>query len=152
MSTTITLAGRDHEALMLSLMERRATEDRSELWDGSETERMRRVLAPLLTGGVEGAVWLIGPVRAPLGYAIVTFGWSMALGGREGWVEDVFIRPSVRRRGIGTEVLHAIAVSLRQGGVRALNARIRPDVPVLAAFCRSAGFAQDPHVLMIDPL
>jgi hypothetical protein len=46
-------------------------------------------------------------------------------GRRAEWVEDSHIRQSVRRRGIGTEVLRAIAVSLRQAEVRILRLHLR---------------------------
>ncbi|MFK7753550.1 MAG: GNAT family N-acetyltransferase, partial [Sedimentitalea sp.] len=33
-------------------------------------------IAPLLEGIPHGAAYLVGPTRAPIGYVVVTFGWS----------------------------------------------------------------------------
>lgn len=137
MTTAINLGGLADNERLLSLMGR-YHEERG--LDYDDVHRAK-VAAPLLEGSPLGAVWLIGPQRAPLGYVLVTFGWSVRLGGMIGWVEEVFIRPSVRSRGIGTEVLHAVAVSLGQAGIRALQVRVDDDAR-LANFCKRVGFDQ----------
>ena len=112
------------------------------------------VAGPLLDGSPLGAIWLIGPKSSPLGYVMVTFGWSMAHGGMVGWLEECYIRPSVRGRGIGTEVLHAVAVNLGRAGMQAMHAILPAADPDAAArFCARAGFRAVPGVrMMTDPL
>ena len=112
------------------------------------------VAGPLLDGSPLGAVWLIGPKSSPLGYVMVTFGWSMPHGGMVGWLEECYIRPSVRGRGIGTEVLHAVAVNLGRAGMQAMHAILPAADPDAAArFCARAGFRPLPGVrMMTDPL
>ena len=112
------------------------------------------VAGPLLDGSPLGAIWLIGPKSSPLGYVMVTFGWSMPHGGMVGWLEECYIRPSVRGRGIGTEVLHAVAVNLGRAGMQAMHAILPAADPDAAArFCAKAGFRAVPGVrMMTDPL
>ena len=136
MTTNITLATEEDLDRVLSLMER----FHDERGIASDDGLRRRAVEPLLSGSPHGAIWLMGPTRAPLGYVLVTFGWSVAYGGTEGWVDEVFIRPSVRRRGIGTEVLHAIAVSLTGAGVRALHTRLASENTDAQRFCARVGF------------
>ena len=135
MSTAINLAGPADDDRLLSLMGRY----HEEVGLPYDDAHRAAVTAPLLEGSPLGAVWLIGPARAPLGYVMVSFGWSVPLGGMIGWVEEVFIRPSVRSRGIGTEVLHAVSMTLGQAGLRALHARV-DDNARLAKFCAHVGF------------
>lgn len=98
------------------------------------------VIAPLLEGSPLGAIWLLGPVRSPLGYVLVTFDWSVAAGGMTGWVAEMFVRDKVRGRGIGTESLHAVAKALRSAGVKALHVDLgAPEAPV-RRFWTNAGF------------
>ncbi|MEL6641133.1 MAG: GNAT family N-acetyltransferase [Pseudomonadota bacterium] len=107
------------------------------------------VILPLLDGSPLGAIWVMGPIRAPMGYVIVTFEWSLAQGGMVGWVREIYTRPNVRNRGIGTETLHAVAVALRAANVKALQVDLQsPDNPQ-ASFWRRAGFTADstPYVL-----
>ena len=148
MTTAINLGSPADADRLLSLMQR-YHEERGLPYDD---DHRAAVSAPLLDGSPLGAVWLIGPQRAPLGYVMVTFGWSVRLGGMVGWIDEVFIRPSVRSRGIGTEVLHAIAVSLGQAGIRALQVRVDDDAR-LTKFCGKVGFgATEDHRIMTDLL
>ena len=43
----------------------------------SDDTLRRAAVAPLLEGSPLGAAYLFGPARAPIGYVIVTFGWSL---------------------------------------------------------------------------
>jgi GNAT superfamily N-acetyltransferase len=135
MTTAINLAGPSDDERLLSLMARY----HEEAGFGYDDTHRAAVAAPLLEGSPLGAVWLIGPARAPLGYVMVSFGWSVPLGGMIGWVAEIFIRPSVRNRGIGKEVLHAVSVSLGHAGLRALQVRV-DDNARLAGFCARVGF------------
>lgn len=147
MSTAINLAGPADDDRLLSLMGRY----HEEIGLTYDDAYRAAVTAPLLEGSPLGAVWLIGPARAPLGYVIVSFRWSVSLGGMIGWVEEVFIRPSVRSRGIGTEVLHTITVSLGQAGVRALQVRV-DDNTRLAGFCARVGFGNTANTRVMTDL
>ncbi|WP_397541527.1 GNAT family N-acetyltransferase [Roseovarius salis] len=85
-----------------------------------ESER-RAALAPLLEGSPHGAIYLAGPVRAPIGYIVVTFGWSVSSGGLDGFVDELYVRPGVRQRGIGTEMLLSLPKTLARAGLRAIH-------------------------------
>ena len=100
----------------------------------------RAVIEPLLQGSPLGAVWLIGPARAPLGYVLVTFEWSIEAAGMVGWVREIYTRPNVRKRGIGTETLHAVAVALRGGGVKALHVDLQAAENPQNGFWNKVGF------------
>ena len=90
---------------------------------GDETTR-RAALLPLLEGSPHGAVYLIGPGRAPIGYIAISFGWSLAFGGMQGAIDEIYIRPAVRGRGIGSEVLLALPRALAGAGLRALHLEV----------------------------
>ena len=151
MTTAITLARAENRAALLGLVERRQSEAGAAPWADDDRAFHDRALAPLTEGGPEGAAWLIGPVRAPLGYAIVSFGWSLDAGGRVGWLEDIYIRPSVRRRGIAREVIHAIGVTLRRSDVRAIRIRLPRVEHSAQEFCIACGFALEAgHLLLSD--
>lgn len=119
--------------------------------DGYETDAAHRetALAPLLEGSPHGCVWLIGPRNAPVGYIIVSFGWSVELGGLEGFVDEFFIRPGVRGRGVGTEVLNRLIPQLESNGLCALHMEVLADKPRLLRLYEKAGFRlRDGFVLM----
>ncbi|GAA6199057.1 GNAT family N-acetyltransferase [Aquicoccus sp. SU-CL01552] len=109
----------------------------AEMGIARDDDSRRAGLAPLLDGLPQGAVYLVGPTRAPLGYAVLSFGWSLAEAGIEARLEELFIRPAVCRRGIATEVLADLPKALGAAGVRALTLRLAPDAPSRALFERA---------------
>lgn len=84
----------------------------------------REAILPLLEGSPHGAVYLLGPGRAPIGYITVSFGWSLEFGGMDGFVDEIYIRPGVRGRGIGSEVMQALPKALAGAGLRALHLEV----------------------------
>ena len=93
-----------------------------------QTDDVRRAaLTPLLNGSPHGAVWLIGLRRAPVGYIAISFGWSIELGGMDGFLDEFFIREGVRGRGMGGEVLSLLIPQLAQAGMVGLSLELAPE-------------------------
>ncbi|MDP5335836.1 MAG: GNAT family N-acetyltransferase [Paracoccaceae bacterium] len=109
-----------------------------------------RAIAPLLDGSPHGAVWLIGPRRAPVGYVVISFGWSVEFGGLDGIVDEIFVRPAVRGRGMGFEALNGIAKALGASGVRALHLEVARDDTRTQAFYARARFAPRDHTMFMS--
>jgi ribosomal protein S18 acetylase RimI-like enzyme len=112
----------------------------------------RAALHPLLEGSPHGAAYLIGPGRAPIGYVVITFGWSVEFGGLDGFVDEIFIRPTVRGRGIASEVLLALPRALAGAGLRALHLEVDRDDTAAQRLYAKTGFAARPrYMLMTRP-
>ncbi|PYG34397.1 GNAT family N-acetyltransferase [Pelagimonas varians] len=116
-------------------------------------EGQTAAIAPLLAGSPHGAIWLIGPRKAPVGYITVTFGWSLEFGGMDAFVDELYIRPAVRKRGMGTETLVNISKALGEGGVRALHLEVdREDEDTQRLYKRSRFALREKYVLMSKEL
>ena len=118
---------------------------------GIQTDDAAReaALVPLLEGNPYGAIYLIGPTRAPIGYVVVTFGWSVELGGMDSFVDEIFIRPAVRGRGIATEVLGKLATTLKSAGIKALHLEVdRENDAAQRLYSRARFRARDRYMLM----
>lgn len=145
MTTAITLATPDDAPRLLSLIAAFHTEAGIARSD----EQREAALTPLLNGSPLGAAWLFGPKLAPTGYVIITFGWSMEFGGMDAFVDELYVREKVRKRGIGSEVLSAIAASLRDVGVMALHLEVdREDVATQRLYTRAHFELRDRYHLM----
>lgn len=106
-------------------------------------------LRPLLDGSPHGVAYLIGPRQGPAGYIIISFGYSVEMGGITGFVDEFYIRPSIRGRGMGSEVLRKLMPALADYGVMALRAEVERDTPDAARLYSRLGFeAQQDHHLM----
>ncbi|MGV6848123.1 MAG: GNAT family N-acetyltransferase [Marinibacterium sp.] len=119
----------------------------------STDDGRRAALQPLLQGSPHGAAYIIGPARAPIGYIVVTFGWSVEFGGLDGFVDELWIRPTVRRRGIATEVLLELPRALAGAGLRALHLEVdRDNAAAQRLYARSGFAARDRYMLMTRDL
>ena len=106
-------------------------------------------LKPMLEGIPHGAAYLIGPSRAPIGYLVVTFGWSLEFGGLDGFLDEIYVRPGVRGRGIASEVLQALPRALAGAGLKALHLEVAKDAVRTQALYKRAGFRpRDGYMLM----
>ena len=149
MTTAIHLAGPDDAPRLLTLIAAFHEE-----YGITRTDEQREdALLPLLEGSPLGAAWLFGPAKAPTGYTIITFGWSMEFGGMDAFVDELFIRPSVRKRGIASEVLMAISSSLSDVGVKALHLEVdREDAATQRLYARAHFKLRDRYALMTRTL
>ena len=116
--------------------------------DLDDAHREKAVL-PLLEGSPLGAIWLLGPRRAPVGYVVISFGWSVEMGGIDAFMDELYVRPAVRGRGLASEALLAITGALKDVGVTMLHMEVdRQDEAAQRLYSR-AGFAlRDRYALM----
>lgn len=136
MSAALTLAGREHAGKLLPLVAAFHAEEGIALTDAAREQ----AVLPLLDGIPHGSAYLIGPPRAPIGYVIVTFGWSVEFGGLDGFIDELYVRPGVRGRGIATEVLLSLPRALADAGLRALHLEVRTNNPSAQGIYAKAGF------------
>ena len=115
----------------------------------SDAARRKAAIAPLLEGSPLGCIYLIGPRAAPVGYIALTFGWSIEMGGMDGFIDEFYIRANVRGRGMGTEVLLALLPKLEAAGLTALHLEATTQKPELQRLYARAGFKlRDGYCLM----
>lgn len=146
MSATLTLARPDHLAQLLPLV----AAFHADAGISGDDKTREAALRPLLDGSPHGAVYLIGPARAPIGYIALGFGWSIRSGGLDGRIDELFVRAGVRGRGIASEVLRSLPKALAGAGLKALHVELHaPDEMRLRLFSR-AGFSRqaDDHLLV----
>lgn len=116
---------------------------------GADASDPREAVLPLLEGSPHGAVWLIGPRRAPVGYVAVSFGWSMEHGGVRAMIDEIYVRQAVRGRGMGFEALNGIAKALGAGGVKVLHLAVdRADERTQRFYHRARFSPQDNSIFM----
>lgn len=112
-------------------------------------EARAAAVAPLLEGSPHGAIWMVGPKMAPVGYIAISFGWSIELGGMDGFVDEFWIREKVRGRGMGGEVLRLLVANLASANLKALHLEVAVDNTDAARLYARAGFRRrDAYKLM----
>ncbi len=149
MSTAFHLAGPDDLDRLTSLV----AAFHAEIGISQSDEARHAGLSPLLEGSPYGVAYLLGPRRAPVGYIVVTFGWSVEFGGMDAFVDEIYIRPAVRGRGMGTEVLVQLPKALAGAGLRAFHLEVdRTDESTQKIYHRAGFRLRDRYALMTRDL
>src|SRR5262245_34863029 len=72
-----------------------------------EREGLRAAIrGPLVEPGL--GTFLIARDGAPRGMAYLSYVWTLEHGGKSAWLEELYVVPPARSRGIGTLLLHAV--------------------------------------------
>ena len=145
MSAALTLATPEHLDKLDALVGAFHTEQGITL----APEARRAGLEPLLSGIPHGVAYLIGPARAPIGYLIVTFGWSVEFGGLDGFIDEIYVRPGVRGRGIASETLQSLPRALAGAGLKALHLEVDRDAEATHKLYARAGFRARPRYMLM---
>jgi ribosomal protein S18 acetylase RimI-like enzyme len=95
-----------------------------------------------------GRVWLISYEDEAIGYLILTLGYSLEYGGRDAFIDEVYIRESHRGRGIGQRALTFAEEVCRSLGVRALHLEVERANTNAHGLYRKAGFVDHDRYLM----
>ena len=112
----------------------------------------RSALGELLARPELGRAYWIRQGDARLGYAVLCFGWSRAWGGRDAFVDEIFVEAPARGRGVGRAALRALIGEARRLGVRALHLEVEHGNEAGQALYRSEGFAgKDRQILTLRP-
>ena len=145
MSAAIHLCSPDDSDVLLSMIEAFHTEI------GIETtaEDRKASIAPILKGSPLAVAYIFGPKNAPMGYLIISFGWSLELGGMDGFLDEIWIRPNVRKRGIGQEMLDSVIKALKGAGLKAIHLEVNRDDGATQNLYKRVGFRmRDKYALM----
>jgi ribosomal protein S18 acetylase RimI-like enzyme len=82
------------------------------------------------------------------GYAALTFGWSLEWGGRDAFMDELFVEAAQRGQGLGRAALRALMEEARALGVRALHLEVEASNPAGQALYRSEGFSGSDRQLL----
>lgn len=108
----------------------------------------RRALDELLGDERLGRVHLIREGAAVVGYVVLTFGFSLEFGGRDAFVDELFVREGWRGRGAGRRALELAAEVCRAEGIGALHLEVDHVNDTAHALYRKAGFREHDRHLM----
>ena len=105
----------------------------------------------LLVEPVRGRILLIQtPNGETVGYAVLAFGFSIEFGGRDAFLDELFIDDAFRSRGLGTAALAAVCNWADNAGLCALHLEVGRDNETAKALYTSAGFADRSHYQLMS--
>jgi GNAT superfamily N-acetyltransferase len=106
----------------------------------------------LLGDPSRGMAWIVKVDGEPAGHAVLTLRHSMEFGGADAFVDDLFVRPGFRRRGLGRALLAALFDECARRGVLAVHVETGADNAAARALYDSFGMKDRRRLLLTTTL
>ena len=110
--------------------------------------KARAAFRRLLEDPQFGRVWVIFGDGTPVGYSVLTFGFSIEFGGRDAILDEIYIKEGYRHRGLGGQALRLAEDACRELGVRALHLEVERSNTTAQKFYRAHGFIDHDRYFM----
>jgi diamine N-acetyltransferase len=111
-------------------------------------QRAATAFRQLLERPALGRAWFVTESGSAVGYIVLTIGFSMEYGGLSAFIDDFYIRPTHRGRGLGHRTLKAVKHWAVEQGIRALHLEVGRDNGAGQAVYRKAGFTDNDRQLL----
>lgn len=134
------------EAVLLPMMLALAEQD-PEVIPFNESSA-RAAFHQLLSLPAFGRIWLLYTGADLIGYIILTVGFSFEFRGHDAFIDELYIVPSCRHRGLGRQAMAFVEQEAREMGVNAIHLEVDPrNDPALELYRRS-GYRDHNRFLM----
>jgi diamine N-acetyltransferase len=109
-----------------------------------EEQAARRAMEKIVQDRSLGRVWMVCAGAAPIGYIILTFGYSLEYQGRDAFIDELYIDATQRDQGIGSKTLQFALQACQELDIKALHLEVEPTNAAGLALYRKFGF-EDHH-------
>jgi GNAT superfamily N-acetyltransferase len=113
-----------------------------------DEEAAHFALLQILNNDSLGMVWLIQADGSPIGYVVLTLGFSLEFHGRDAFIDEIYIRAKHRGKGIGRRTLEFVEAACRTLGVRAIHLEVERSNAKAHAVYQQIGFEYQDSYLM----
>jgi GNAT superfamily N-acetyltransferase len=110
-------------------------------------EEVRGTIAELLRSPNLGRAFLIYGGELRIGYLVLSFDFRLASGGKNAWIDELFIQSEFRGQGIGARVLDFAAQTARELGAKVLHLEVNRGNPAINLY-RRCGFEDHDRYLL----
>jgi ribosomal protein S18 acetylase RimI-like enzyme len=130
------IARADDLAAVLALMRRQFEEHDIE----AAPDALERAIAAVLGSHDRGFFVLARAEGEPVGAAYVSFTWALEHCGKSSWLEELYVLPECRGRGLGRELLGAALEEARMRGCAATDLEVEAEHERAENLYRREGF------------
>ncbi|MES1245399.1 MAG: GNAT family N-acetyltransferase [Acidobacteriota bacterium] len=110
--------------------------------------RTERALRAMLANPFFGAVWMFRLDGRTVGYLVITHGYSLEFGGRDAFVDEVYMIPAMRGQGLGAQALAIAEEHCRRESIGALHLEVEHANPRARALYERNGYkTHDRHLM-----
>ena len=113
---------------------------------------VQEVLRKFLASPDLGQAWVFHEDKTPVGYIVLTYGYSFEYHGRDSFIDELYIEPQYRRQGIGRRAMQFVEERARGLGVKAIHLEVDQGNDPAAELYRRAGYHDQARFLMTKRL
>ena len=95
-----------------------------------------------------GKAWVICDGEQVIGYVVLTLGFSFEYGGRDAFLDELYLDEKYRGRGIGRQAMEFVEAQAREMGVNAVHLEATHGNHPAIELYRRAGYVAHARVLM----
>ncbi|KAB2921138.1 MAG: GNAT family N-acetyltransferase [Bacteroidetes bacterium] len=111
-------------------------------------ERTRRALEEFIAEPRNGSLWLITADTQTAGYAVLATVYSFEFGGKNAFIDELYLEPEFRGRGIGLAAVEHLVRTAAESGITALHLETEHHNTAAIELYRRFGFEDHHRVLM----
>ena len=138
--------------ILLAMMAELRAEDYAVGRPPPAPEVLRPVVLEFLASPSLGRIWVACERGVVVGYLALTFSYSFEFGGRDAFVDELYVVPTHRNNGWGGHLLRAAESAAPGLGVRALHLEVSRANARAGRLYRSFGFEDHDRHLMTKHL
>jgi GNAT superfamily N-acetyltransferase len=114
------------------------------------TDEQRKSSLTTLLGNAElGGVWLIYSDSQAVGYIALCTGYSIEFSGKDAFIDEFYIRPEFRGKGLGKQTLEFIKIAAKDLDIRAIHLEVaRTNINAHRLYSRFNFKVREKYVLM----
>jgi ribosomal protein S18 acetylase RimI-like enzyme len=105
-------------------------------------------VVPVARGEPFARAWILRHGRAVVGYVVITLGYSIEHGGRDGFIDGLYVVPEARGHGLGWKLLEFTLTAATALGVRTLYLEVETENEYASRLYQRAGFEATSRRLM----
>jgi diamine N-acetyltransferase len=110
-------------------------------------EEVRASVHELLVNSAVGQAFLMYRGELCIGYLVLSFDFSLEYGGKNAWIDELFVRPEFRGRGIGSRALDFAQQTARELGAKVLHLEVNRGNPAIELYRRNGFEDHDRYLL-----
>lgn len=116
-----------------------------------ETEKSR-LFEEFIQNESLGKFWVITLTGKVIGYIILTFGYSFEYGGRDAFIDELFLKQEFRNRGLGKLILESVEFYAIKHEVNAIHLEVEQSNEAANKLYLKTGFSESDRSLLTKTL
>jgi ribosomal protein S18 acetylase RimI-like enzyme len=102
----------------------------------------------LLEHPERGQIWMLLEQEKPIGYIVLTLGFSFEFHGTDAFIDELYVVPQFRRRGFAKQAVRHLEAEARRLGVNALHLEVDKGNDAAFELYQRTGFEDHNRFLM----